>query len=145
MATEITGGDLWHLWRVAEVHLPRVADVYYDASRLAGGGGSDGSSDGGFRDNAPAYPGAASAMTSTIAAAWSGLADEMQAMFNEMGATVLDAADGVGLAIQTFIVSDAVCADALQVFLSDKNKHDPGGAASNPPVPGDADYPVAPE
>lgn len=145
MGTEITGGDLWHLWRVAEVHLPRVADVFYDASRLAGGGGSDGSSDGGFRANAPAYPGATSAMTSTVAAAWSGLASEIQTMFNDVGTTILDAAEGVGAAIQTFIDSDVVSADALQVFLDDKNKHDPGSPASNPPVPGDEDYPVAPE
>jgi len=144
MANEITGGDLYHLWRVGKVHLPRVADVYYDAASLAGGGGSGGS-DGGFRENAPAYPGATYAMTSTVAAAWSGVSGEMQEMFTDIGTVILDAAEGVETAIQTFIGSDCVNDDELQVFLADKNKHDPDNPASNPPVPGDEDYPVPPE
>lgn len=145
MAVPITGGDLWHLWRVAAVHLPRVADVFYDASRLAGGGGSDGSDSGGFRDNAPAYPGATYAMTSTVAAAWSGVAGEMQSMFTDIGTTIVDAAAGVNSAIKTFIDTDCVSDDELQKFLADTNKHDPDNPLSNPPVPGDDDYPVAPE
>jgi len=39
---KIMGGDLYRLWRVSDVHLPRVTDVFYDANRKINGAGVDG-------------------------------------------------------------------------------------------------------
>src|SRR5688572_16510212 len=101
----VTGGDLYHLWRVSEVHLPRIADVYYDANRLISGAAS-GNDEGGFRVNT-SYPGAPSAaMTSSVGAAWAMVRDEMQAMFAQIGQTVLTAGEGVRMATQAFVDAD---------------------------------------
>jgi hypothetical protein len=138
----VTGGDLYHLWRVSEVHLPRVADVYYDANRLVAGG-AGGNDEGGFRDNQSVYPGS-SAMTSSVGAAWAMVRDEMQAMFAQIGETVLTAADGVRMATQAFIDSDETGSNELAKYLSDPNNHNPNDPASNPPLPGADDSPGAP-
>jgi hypothetical protein len=144
MAGEVTGGDLFHLWRVSEVHLPRIADVFYDANRLLGGSEGGGGS---FRVNGPAYPGS-SAMTSSIGAAWEDLRSEMQSMMEQVGTTVLEAAQGVRNATQAYLDVDAENANLLRDYLDDPANLDRTDAASNPPAPGsDEDpgtrYPVA--
>ncbi|BBH70720.1 hypothetical protein ACTI_74050 [Actinoplanes sp. OR16] len=142
MAENVTGGDLYRLWRVSDVHLPRVADVFYDANRLLGGaaGGSDA-----FRVNAYAYPGA-SVMTSAIGAAWQELRGELQLTMAQVGDTVLDAARGVRTAALVYNETDIDNAgELLKVdgiggklgdYLSRRINHDPGDVASNPPSPG---------
>ncbi|WP_436519708.1 hypothetical protein [Actinoplanes sp. HUAS TT8] len=140
MAGEVTGGDLFHLWRVSEVHLPRVADVFYDASRLLGGSRGGGDS---FRVNGSAYPGS-SVMTSGIGAAWEDLRSEMQAMMEQVGTTVLDAARGVRNATQAYLDVDAENASLLRDYLDDPTNLDPMDAASNPPAAGSDEDPGTP-
>ena len=146
MAESVTGGDLYRLWRVSDVHLPRIADVFYDANRLLGGaaGGSDA-----FRANAPAYPGA-SVMTSTIGAAWQELRNELQLTMAQVGDTVLDAARGVRTAALVYNEADLANADDLLKtdsiggklgdYLSRTVNHDPADTPSNPPLPGSDEY-----
>jgi hypothetical protein len=155
---EITGGDLYHLWRVSDVHLPRIADVYYDATRLIGGAASTpvpGSASGygppeishdadAFRAGAPAYPGA-TIMTSPVGAAWAGLRDELQGMYGQIGATILAAAEAVRRATQDFVDADHVNADKLNRYKNDPANHNQGDAASNPPAPGSDEDPGQPD
>ena len=141
MTANIVGGDLYHLWRVSEVHLPRVADVYYDAYYLLGGAQSDGSAM--FYADAPAYPGA-TAMVSSAGAAWASLRDELMRMYAQTGDTTLGAAQGLREARQAYVETDQANADALSTYLADPNNHDPNNLSSNPPKPGDPDYPRKP-
>jgi hypothetical protein len=132
---EIVGGDLYHLWRVSEVHLPRIADVYYDAGRdlhAASGDGPDR-----FRAGTPAGPDG-TVMSSTVGAAWADLRAELMGMYREIGETVLDAAAAVRHAQQAYVEADLANADALSTYLADPAKHDPNDPLSNPPS-GDAD------
>jgi hypothetical protein len=140
MAGEVTGGDLFHLWRVSEVLLPRVADVFYDANRLLGGSGGGGDS---FRVNAPAYPGS-SVMTSGIGTAWEDLRAEMQAMMEHVGTTVLDAGQGVRNATQIYLDADTANANLLRDYLADPNNLDVTDSPSNPPLPGSDEDPGRP-
>ncbi|MEQ4306029.1 hypothetical protein ABNF97_32360 [Plantactinospora sp. B6F1] len=138
---EIVGGDLYHLWRVSDVHLPRIADVYYDASRALGGAtGDDG---GGFRANTPTGPGG-TIMSSAGAAAWGALRDEMQRMYTQTGGTILNAADALRRARQAYVDADLASADALSQYLADPANHDPNNPASNPPAEGADDHPGEP-
>lgn len=141
---EVTGGDLYKLWRVSQVNLPRVADVFYDATRSLGGA-ADGNDEGGFRENEAAYPGATTAMTSTIGNAWAKARDEFQQVLVDVGGSVMKAAQGVSNATQLFVDTDQVGADALQVYLDDPAKHDKGDEASNPPAEGADDNPGEPD
>ena len=154
MALKVTGGSLYHLWRVSDVHLPRIADVYYDANRLVNGGKvtSTGYSGGpsttsndtdAFRDNTPAYPGA-SVMSSSVGAAWSSLRDELQTMYAEIGSTILTAADGVRQATKDFVDADMANKDDLQKYLSDPKNHNANDVGSNPPLATADDYPGEP-
>ncbi|GIE74138.1 hypothetical protein Aph02nite_00880 [Actinoplanes philippinensis] len=140
MAAEVTGGDLFRLWRVSEVHLPRVADVFYDANRLLGGsrGGA-----GTFRAGAPAHPGS-SVMTSAIGGAWEVMRAELQAMTEHVGTTVLDAAQGVRNATQAYLDMDIANADLLREHLADPRNLDTADPASNPPLAGSGEDPGAP-
>lgn len=140
---EIVGGDLYHLWRVSDVHLPRIADAFYDANRLLAGAQSGGSDRDAFRDNAPVYPGA-SFMTSTIGAAWAELRDELQSLYAQNGEIILGAADGLRRAMDIFVTADLCNADALSQYLADPANHDPNDPASNPPRPGSEDDPGEP-
>jgi hypothetical protein len=140
MVAEVTGGDLFRLWRVSEVHLPRVADVFYDANRLLGG--SQGGA-GSFRAGAPAYPGS-SVMTSAIGGAWEVMRSELQAMMEHVGTTVLDAAQGVRNATQAYLDVDTANAELLREYLDDPRNLNPADASSNPPTAGSDDDPGAP-
>ncbi|BCY14180.1 hypothetical protein [Actinoplanes sp. L3-i22] len=139
---DVTGGDLFVLWRVAQVHLPRVADVFYDANRLLGGNGS-GSTGRAFRANEAAYPGSGF-MTSSVGSAWSELCLEMQLMMEQIGTTILDTGDGVMAAAHAFEEVDRGNADLLNDYLRDPAEHDPDDPVVNPPSPWAADYPGTP-
>jgi hypothetical protein len=142
MVENVTGGDLYRLWRVSEVHLPRVADVFYDANRLLGGAAADTGDS--FRNNTPVYPGS-SFMTSSIGAAWRDVRGEMQAMMAQIGTTILDAAQGVREATQAYLEADNNAnANILNSYLADPLNHNPQDPASNPPVPGADDDPGTP-
>ncbi|MEU8238263.1 hypothetical protein AB0C07_08465 [Actinoplanes missouriensis] len=146
MAENVTGGDLYRLWRVSDVHLPRVADVFYDANRLLGGasGGADA-----FRVNAPAYPGS-SFMTSSIGGAWQELRTELQLLMAQVGDTVLDGARGVRTAALVFNETDVSNAEDLLIvdavggplgdYLRQPANHDPADVASHPPAAGSEDH-----
>jgi len=138
---EIVGGDLYSLWRVSDVLLPRVADVYYDAARaIAAAADGDGDA---FASNRPAGPGGA-LMTSAGGAAWAALRDELQRMYVQIGTTVLHAGEALRRARQAYIDADLANADALDAYRSNPINHDPTNRASNPPLPGDDDYPGEP-
>ena len=158
MAEKITGGDMYHLWRVSAVHLPRVADVYYDATRILGGAKTTttpipGAPDyiapetshdtDAFRDNKPIYPGSGT-MSSAVGAAWAQVRDEMQNMYAQVGGTILAAASGIGKAMQDFVDADLVNADELDKYKADPTNHNPHDPASNPPAPGAEDDPGTP-
>lgn len=140
MAADVTGGDLFRLWRGSEVLLPRVADVFLDANRLLGGSEAGG---GAFRASAPAYPGS-SFMVSAVGDAWERMRAELQSMTGQVGETVLAAAQGVRTATQAFIDVDAGNANLLRDYLDDPDNLDRSAPASNPPVPGSAEDPGRP-
>ncbi|MEV6811058.1 hypothetical protein [Micromonospora sp. NPDC051296] len=142
---EIVGGDLYRLWRVSEVHLPRIADVYYDAARVvAGARGSGSSSDAdAFRDSTPVYPGS-TVLSSPVGAAWAQLRNELQRMYTQIGDTVLVGAEGIRQASQAYLDTDLVNSDALQLYLDDPRNHNPNDPASNPPAAGADDHPGTP-
>jgi hypothetical protein len=144
-APKVTGGDLYHLWRVSEVHLPRIADAFYDGTRLlAGGESSGGEADtDAFRANQSAYPGS-TAMSSGVGAAWEMVRDEMQRGLAQVGDTVLEAAAAVRQATQVYLTEDAHNANLLNAYLQDPHNHDPNDIANNPPAPGADDDPGKP-
>lgn len=156
MANNVTGGNLYHLWRISDVHLPRVADVFFDATRLISGGAASTSApvggqapvthhdSDGFRANTAAYPGA-SIMTSSIGAAWADLRDELQFMYAQIGETVIEAAQGVRQATDAFLHADGGNADLLKNYLNDPTSHDLKNPASNPPVADSPDDPGNPD
>jgi ABC-type transporter Mla MlaB component len=121
---EVTGGDLYALWRVSEALLPRVADVYYDANRLVAADSS------------------AAGLTFALTM-WNTLKDELQDMYADIGGVVLDGATGVREARLAYEATDAGAAQGLQVILKDpyRNSTDPSVA---PPAPGSEDDPGAP-
>src|SRR5689334_9380826 len=124
-----TGGDLYHLWRVSEVHLPRVADAFYDASRLlAGGRGVGGDTDdGAFRAGTSSYPGIpASGFYSGTGRAWDALRDELQRGLAQVGDTILEAAAAVRRATADYLEVDGEASrNLLNVYLADPNNHNP--------------------
>lgn len=124
MPEDVTGGDLYALWRVSEALLPRVADVYYDANRLVAGADS------------------ASGLTFALTM-WNTLRYELQDMYAEIGGVVLDGATAVRDARLAYEATDAQAASDLQDILSDplRNSTDP---AISPPAPGSEDDPKTP-
>jgi hypothetical protein len=136
IVAEIVGGDLYHLWRVSDVHLPRIADVYYDANRVLSGAKTNASGPRTTTDTA--------AMSSSAAAAWADLRDELQSMYAQIGETVLEAAEGIRRASAAFVEADLVNADALSDYMADPANHDPDDAASSPPAPHAPDHPGEP-
>ncbi|MFV2097369.1 hypothetical protein ACFHW1_18095 [Micromonospora sp. LOL_014] len=124
MPEDVTGGDLYALWRVSEALLPRVADVYYDANRLVAG--------------ADSASGLIFALTM-----WNTLRYELQDMYAEIGDVVLDGATAVRDARLAYEATDAQAASELQALLADpwRNSTDPAIA---PPAPGSEDDPGTP-
>lgn len=121
---DVTGGDLYALWRVSEALLPRVADVYYDANRLVAA--ADG----------------AAGLTFALTM-WNTLRYELQDMYAEIGGVVMDAATAVREARLAYEATDTEAARNLQSILADpwQNSTDPAVA---PPAPGSEDDPGRP-
>jgi len=142
---KVTGGDLYHLWRISDVHLPRIADAFYDATRILAAGrrtGTETDADA-FRADTQVAP-VAGGMASSIAWAWGELRDEVQQGFAQVGETILEAAIGVRQATEIYLNADAANADLLKVYLADPRNHDPNNPDSNPPVPGSEQDPGRP-
>jgi hypothetical protein len=139
----VVGGDLYHLWRVSDVHLPRVADVFFDATRTLNGGRSAGgqSDTDAFRVDTNL---GGQAMSSSVAAAWEDVRDEMQRGLAQVGETVMAAAEAVRAAIDAYQQADTRNADLLRQYLADPNHHDPDNPPSNPPAAWADDYPGEP-
>lgn len=138
---DVTGGDLYRLWRVSEVLLPRIADTYYDANRLIGGAAA-GNDEGGFASNTPVHS-STSATFSPTSGAWADVRDQLQEALAELGTTILDAADGVRSAREAYEASDARAAQELRQYLDDPRSH-PSDPASNPAAAGSEDDPGKP-
>jgi hypothetical protein len=136
---DVTGGDLHRLWRVSEVLLPRVADVFYDASRaLAGASGNSAA----FPADDAAYPGSTFTISS-VGTAWGNLRSTMQAIMNHTGDVVMEAAQGVRVATAVFDQVDSENGKSiLESYHETQAQSDPN---SLPPVPGSTDYPVRPQ
>ena len=154
MPENVTGGDLYRLWRVSEVNLPRVADVFYDASTALGG--ATGSSTA-FPARDSVYPGS-SFKISALGAAWEDLRFTMQAIMTEMGDVVMDTARGVRVARELFDRVDRESGKTLlEAYMGPAGAsvhtagpggrvgHDYSEPASNPPVPGTPDHPLRPD
>jgi xylose isomerase len=120
----VTGGDLYALWRVSEALLPRVADVYYDANRLVAAADS------------------ASGLTFALTM-WNTLRYELQDMYAEVGGVVLDAATAVRDARLAYEATDTEAANDLQDILADPWRNSPDPAIA-PPAPGSEDDPGTP-
>lgn len=138
---DVTGGDLYRLWRVSEVLLPHIADTYYDANRLIGTAAA-GNDEGGFAANTPVHS-SSSVTFSATGGAWADVRDQLQEALAELGTTILDAADGVRSAREAYEASDARAAQELRRYLKDGKSH-PSDPASNPPVPDSDDDPGKP-
>ncbi|MEU4619314.1 hypothetical protein AB0G04_04935 [Actinoplanes sp. NPDC023801] len=150
MAENVTGGDLYRLWRVSEVNLPRVADVFYDAGHLLGGatGGSTA-----FPAHDSAYPGA-SVKVSALGSAWEELRSSMLSIVTHMGDVVMETARGVRVAREMFDRVDTENGKSiLESYMGPadgtlapgaKRGHDYSEPASNPPTPGTSEQPVRP-
>lgn len=156
MGDSYTGGELIHLWKVGNVHLPRVADVFYDSNRLIAGGTSTTTPIPGAPDHIPPETSndtdafrqdtenPAGATSSTVGAAWGALRDEMQALFAFNGNAVMEGGKAINKALEAFVEQDLTNADTLPTYLDDPDMHskDPD---LNPPEPGADDHPGEPE
>ncbi|GIJ20807.1 hypothetical protein [Micromonospora lutea] len=124
MPEDVTGGELYALWRVSEALLPRVADVYYDANRAVAAADS------------------ASGLTFALTM-WNTVRYELQDMYADIGGVVMDAATAVRDARLAYEATDAEAARELQGILADslRNSTDPNIA---PPAPNSEDDPGQP-
>jgi hypothetical protein len=134
----VTGGDLHRLWRVSEVHLPRIADAFFDASRTLGGATGDQSA---FPADDVGSPGTGF-LVSSVGGAWEELRFTMQALLTHMGDVVVEASQGVRVATEVFNRTDSENAEGiLEAYHREYGNSD---VNSLPPAPGAADYPVRP-
>jgi hypothetical protein len=133
---EVVGGDLYHLWTVSEVHLPRIASVFYGAGGIMGLPSTD--------LYIPASDsGSLLPPVSAVENAWYAFRSELQSLMIEMGDVVMDAAQGVRHATDVFNrVDTANGKSILDVYM--ETDHDAGDIPSNPPAPGDPDRPRRP-
>jgi hypothetical protein len=120
---DVTGGQLYALWRVSEALLPRVADVFYDATRAVAAAGPAG--------------------LTFAQRSWNSVRYELQDMYADIGGVVLDGATGVREARLAYEATDAEAARELQDILNDalRNSTDPDIA---PPAPNSEDDPGEP-
>lgn len=134
----VTGGDLHRLWRVSEVHLPRIADAFYDASQALGGAAGDRSA---FPADDVGSPGTGF-LVSSVGGAWEELRFTMQAVLTHMGDVVVETAQGVRVATEVFNRTDGENAEGiLEAYHREFGNTD---ANSLPPAPLSSDYPVRP-
>jgi hypothetical protein len=132
---DVTGGDLHRLWRVSEVHLPRVADVFYEAGRVLGGA----------TGNRSAFPAddvgpGTGFLVSSVGGAWEELRSTMQSLMTHMGGVIDDAARGVRVATEVFDRTDGENAETILEAYHRENL----GTDPNSLPPDRESYPVPP-
>lgn len=126
MADHLTGGDLFQLWQMSDVQLPRIASVFYQANHEIAGAGGEG------------------ALSSVTAYGWQQLREEMQLMFAQVGDAVMAGAEGVRRAARLYVEADLASSEDLERYKRDSASFDPADPAANPPAPGAPDHPTAP-
>jgi hypothetical protein len=134
----VTGGDLHRLWRVSEVHLPRIADAFYDASQTLGGAVGDRSA---FPADDAGSPGTGF-LVSSVGGAWEELRFTMQAILTHMGDVVVETARGVRVATEVFNRTDDENAEGI--LEAYHREHGNTDVNSLPPAPWSPEYPVRP-
>lgn len=160
MNDEVTGGDLLALWQVSKVQMPRIADVFVDASQMVGGGhGSGGDAVSGTSDADEAftqtrtqpYGGGTEAETSgRVYPSWSQLRNELQHILALAAQNTLDAAAAADAALNSFRGTDSDTGTSVTAagaefdeMVKDPNEVDPNDPSQNPPT--GADKPGTPD
>lgn len=141
--TDVTGGDLYSLWKIANVALPRVAAVYTSASSSMGA--SEGNIQGAFEDGTGQYG----------QPTYGGSMESFQKCYNEFhhilsltGRNLMDTAEAVNGAIAAYREDDTSAGTELDSILKGEKidgvqLHDPNDVNQNPPedMPTDPDKP----
>lgn len=143
--TNITGGNLYSLWKIANVALPRVAAVYSSASGdMNGTQGTSGSFQTGSGDHGP--------IMSPIYPEFAKLRDEFQHILADTARNLIDSQAAVQKAIEDFTETDSQSGRELDKILKGKEidgtqYHDPNDPNMNPPSDTNGDHiadPVTP-
>lgn len=147
---DVTGGDLYKLWKVANVALPHVAAVYTDANKTSAG--SDGKAPAIFETKIKNQYGAN--QVSPISAAYELVSGEFQHILAQTATNLIACSGALNLAIEAFIVQDEAAGGDLRTAYRDllagkvvdgKRWHDPTDPPINPPPsaadPGTPDEP----
>lgn len=141
--TDVTGGDLYSLWKIANVALPRVAAVYSSSSSSMGS--SEGQIEGAYQDGTGRYG----------QPTYGGSMESFQKCYNEFhhilaltGRNLMDTIDSVNEAITEFREQDSAAGAQLDSILKGEEidglqLHDPNDPNQNPPdeMPTDPDKP----
>lgn len=140
---DVTGGDLYSLWKIANVALPRVAAVYTSSSGSMGG--AEGKIEGAFEDGTgrygePTYGGSMESFTKCF--------NEFHHILAQTGQNLMDTADSVNKAITEFREQDGSAGTELDCILEGGKVdgvqlHDPNDVNQNPPKP--EDMPTKPD
>ena len=141
---DVTGGDLYKLWKVANVDLPNVAGVYTSGSSELGG--NQGDLRGAFATGSEGPHG--SVIYGGPCEAFYNLHTEFQHILAQTGQNLLDTAAAVNKAIELFSEEDGEAAASLDAILDGEPYdgvplHDPNDPGQNPPEtpPGEPDFP----
>lgn len=139
MNDKVTGGDLFKLWQVANVCLPRTAKTYTDAS--GGLGGTTGGTDGGTQfSDTEAFQKSDSMSPhgepgGRVFASWSALRDEMHLIMGTTAQNLLYAQEALNTAIAQYQEEDdSLAADLTNNYLNNPEKHDKNDPSQNPPT-----------
>ncbi|HIV59269.1 MAG TPA: hypothetical protein H9902_15085 [Candidatus Stackebrandtia faecavium] len=140
---DVTGGDLYSLWKIANVALPRVANVYGSSSSGLNGNQSDMS--GLFAAGEGPH---GSVIQSPIFSSFSQVYSEFQHILALSGRNIQETADAVNRAIEGYSERDTQAGEDLASILKgDEYKgtqmHDPDDPLTNPPE--DTTDPVEPD
>lgn len=133
--TEVTGGELLTLWKVGQVELPRIAQVYLDA--IGGLTAAREAAAAFFREPAAA---AAEPVAGQAGPAWQRVCDELTETLSLCARNTLAATDAVGRAIGEHTRTDADGTGSLTEAgqelwrrIHDPNEIDPADPDQNPP------------
>lgn len=139
----ITGGDLYSLWKIANVALPRVAAVYSSASSSMGG--SEGSIQGAYvtgegQYGQPTYGGSMEAFTNCY--------NEFHHILALTGSNIMDTSAALNKAIEEFRGQDGTASSDFDSIIAGEKvdgvqHHDPNDPNQNPPeeMPTEPDKP----
>jgi hypothetical protein len=135
--TEVTGGELLTLWKVGQVELPTIAQVYLDA--IDGLAAARAAAAAYFEPPAWGKP---ESMAGQVGPAWQRVCDELTETLSLCARYTLAAADAVGRAITEYTGTDADGTGSqtepgqdLWRRIHDPNEIDPGDPDQNPPRP----------